>query len=986
MLPRQFKPQTMMRCIALLTISALVAAGCASNNTLEQLIQDAAVTDSQSRPPTTTLEPPNVQAQPPANENLSPPPLIDLTPLPIDQNYRIGTLANGLTYLLRSNDSPGSNVEIRLLVNAGSAQQVDGSDGSAHFLEHMLFNGTEKYPGNELTRQLQRLGIAFGPDVNAFTSFDETVYTLTANTTQPNALVTAFEVLAQWASAATIEESAVIAERGVVRDEFRQRNETVDGIITNEFNKVYIADTPYDGHLIIGDADKIERTTPEALRSFYDNWYRPDNMAVVAVGDIDINQLEVLVADYFGELQPRTSNPTPREPINVEIKSTPQAHIVTHPNNPVDNLSLDFPIPIWDNRTEGGARLTLMEQAIGIIINNRLTDAYLRGELNLDSAPYFIEFLAARGLRYFGTNIRAADLAVGLNDYMGYLLAPAETGFTENDTERMRQVMQSVFARQLNQIDTTQDSQFADLLQNYWLAGADIDEIQARITRQSALIESFTPEELTNHWRYLLEISGPIIIAVGADQSTLPTTAQLLQTIEEVAVAPTRANTSQISELMEPPPQVQPSKVRQRSTTDGEVTTWTFDNGITVSHRQTDVVDNNFSLRAASAGGWSAFARDHIAANAAIPEVAADAVMASGVGQHTKLTLDRFLDAKNVNLNAYVSQTEEGFIAESASSDAEVLFQLLHLFITDPRIDDVAFRAAISEAEQSLAVSENHVDGRALSELIAMIYGGDPAFQEVATQQQLDQLTPQSALAIYQERLSKVGDLAVAIVGDISRDTVLELAAHYLGTLPNQPNDNWVDLGHELPVGRQLTKVELSEGTADGGLFVYHAQRLEHTAHNRVTANLLQGIINNQITNRIREELGASYGGAASLTLEREPRDHIVSFISIGGDPQRLDEIRSVLTFELAILANQGPSTAQMEEARNIIASDWDFINNSLLANEDLEAMRYPNQNRLTTDNRSQFLANASAADVQKLAQLLYGNNNWLEVAKVLPN
>ncbi len=975
-----------MRWLALLTVCAMVAVGCASNNTLEQLIQDAETINTQPTSPTTTLAPPDVQTRPPVNEDLISPPMVDLTPLPIDQQYRIGTLANGLTYLLRSNDSPGSNVEIRLLVNAGSAQQVDGSDGSAHFLEHMLFNGTEKYPGNELTRQLQRLGIAFGPDVNAFTSFDETVYTLTANTTQPNALETAFEVLAQWASAATIEESAVIAERGVVRDEFRRRNETVDGIISNEFNKVYIADTPYEGHLIIGDVDKIENTQAEVLRSFYDTWYRPDNMAVVVVGDIDTAQLEALVVEYFGELEPRTNIRTPREPINVAIKSTPQAHIVTHPNNSIDNLSLDFPILVWDKSTEGGARVTLMEQALGIIINNRLTDAYLRGELNLDSAPYFIEFLAARGLRYFGTNIKAADLAVGLNDYMSYLLAPAETGFTENDMERMRQVMQSVFSQQQNQIDTTQDSQFADLLQNYWLAGADIDETQARISRQSALIESFTAEELTNHWRYLLEISGPIIIAVGADQATLPTTAELLQTIEEISVAPTQANTSQISELMEPPKQVQPTKAVQRSTTDGEVTTWTFDNGITVSHRQTDVVDNNFSLRAASAGGWSAFPKDHIATNAAIPEVAADAVMASGVGQHTKLTLDRFLDAKNVSLNAYISQTEEGFIAESASSDAESLFQLLHLFITDPRIDEVAFHTAISEAEQNIAVNETHVDGRAISELIAMIYDGDPAFQEVATQQQLDELTPQSALAIYQERLGKVGDLAVAIVGDISRDTVADLAARYLGSLPNQPNDDWVDLGHELPVGRQLATVELSEGTADGGLFVYHAQRLEHTAQNRVAANLLQGIINNQITDRIREELGASYGGAASLTLEREPRDLIVSFISIGGDPQRLDEIRSVLTFELAILADQGPSAAQMEEARNVIASDWDFINNSLLANEDLETMRYPNENRLTTDNRSQFLASASAADVQKLAQLLYGSDNWLEVAKVLPN
>ena len=969
-----------------LLLSALIAAACAQNSTIDEIRNNAA-----SATPTTTLAPPDDSADSNGSGDsdsttrpavTAPDP--DPTPLPIDRDYRIGTLDNGLTYLLRTNDSPGATLEIRLLVDAGSAQQVDGSDGSAHFLEHMLFNGTEKYPGNELTAQLQRLGIEFGPEVNAYTSFDETVYILSAATADEGAPEAAFDVLAQWASAATIEASAVTEERGVVRDELRQRLESVDGIISNEFDKVYVAGTPYEGHLIIGDAEKVETTTPDTLRAFYDDWYRPDNMAVVVVGDLPLDELEEKVTEYFSDLTARTDTPPAREPIEVEISPEPQAHVVTHPDNSLDNLSLDFPIRAWDTSTVGGSRLVLAEHAVAIMLNNRLNDAYQRGDLVLKETPFISEFAINRELRYFGTNLKAADLAVGLENYMSYLLAAAEDGFSEDDMERMRDTMIANFNQQLAGLNTTQDSQYANLLSRYWLQGADIDKAQTRIARQRTTVESFTAHELANHWSWLLGISGPIVIAVGADESTLPTTDELLDTLANLTAAESGAGASQIDELMDAPSRAEPTDTSERSTDHGEVTTWTFDNGVTVSHQHSDIADNAFSLRAASAGGWSTFPQDHPGANAAIPGVAIDAVFGGGVGPHDALTLNRFLSTKNVGLVGFIEQSEEGFSGESATRDAEVLFQLLHLFITEPRVDDVAFRTAIDEAEQNLAINQTHVDRRAISALIDLVYDGDPAQHQAATQQQLDALTEQTALEIYKARLGKVDDLAVAIVGDIDRSTVADLAARYLGSLQAGEADTWVDLGYELPTGQQSASVELSEGAANGGVYVFHARPTELTAKNRVTANLLQGVINNRIIERIREELGASYGGSASISFRREPEPSIRSFMSISGDPTRLDEIRSVLMEELEAIATSGVTADQFEQAHNVIRSDWNFFNNSGLANVDLDAIRFADEDRLTIDNRQDLLSAATRADVRALAAHLYGTGYWLEVSKIL--
>ncbi len=976
----------MLRNGAVLFAAALIAVACAQNSTIDELREEAA-----SSTPITTLGPqnePDDSDDSQSDDGTTRPPVTapdpDPTPLPIDRDYRIGTLDNGLTYLLRSNDSPGSNLEIRLLVDAGSAQQVDGSDGSAHFLEHMLFNGTEKYPGNELTAQLQRLGIEFGPEVNAYTSFDETVYILSAATADEGAPEAAFDVLAQWASAATLEPSAVTEEQGVVRDELRQRLESVDGIISNEFDKVYVAGTPYEGHLVIGDADKVETTTPDTLRAFYDDWYRPDNMAVVVVGDLPLDELEEKVTAYFSDLEARTDAPPVREPIEVEISPEPQAHVVTHPDNSLDNLSLDFPIPAWDTSTVGGSRLVLAEQAIAIMLDNRLNDAYQLGELVLEETPFIGEFAINRELRYFGTNLKAADLAVGLEHYMSYLLAAAEDGFSEDDMERMRDTMIAYFNQQLAGLNTTQDGQYANLLSSYWLQGADIDKAQTRIARQRTTVESFTAHELANHWSWLLSISGPIVIAVGADESTLPTTDELLDTLANLKPAESGAGASQIDELMDAPSRAEPIDTSERSTDNGEVTTWTFDNGVTVSHRHSDIADNAFSLRAASAGGWSTFPQDHPGANTAIPGVAIDAVFGGGVGPHDALTLDRFLSTKNVGLAGFIEQSEEGFSGESATRDAEVLFQLLHLLISEPRVDDVAFRTAIDEAEQNLAVNQTHVDRRAISALIDLVYDGDPAQHRSATQEQLDALTEQTALEIYKARLGKVDDLAVAIVGDIDRSTVADLAARYLGSLQAGEADTWVDLGYELPTGQQSASVELSEGAADGGMLVFHARPTELTAKNRVTANLLQGVINNRIIERIREELGVSYGGSASISFRREPEPSIRSFMSISGDPSRLDEIRSVLMEELEAIATSGVTADQFEQAHNVIRSDWNFFNNSGLANVDLDAIRFADEDRLTVDNRQDLLSAATRADVRALAAHLYGTGYWLEVSKVL--
>ena len=340
---RTIRP-SFLRLLSVFLVAGLIAAACADDPGIDELVDPPI--DVVDDVPDVPIDPPDNTSEPtPLAIPAATAPEVDDTPLPIDDDIRIGTLDNGLTYLLRSNDTPGGSLDLRLVVNAGSLQQETPDDGSAHFLEHMLFNGTDAFPGNELTAQLQRLGISFGADVNAYTSYDETVYLLGAATFSPGATDAAFDVLAEWSANATIAPDQVAAEIGVVRDELRQGRESASGSIQTSIEQIYTEGTPYEDRIVIGDAGLVEAMDAATLRAYYENWYRPDNMAVVVVGDLSLDELEREVTARFAELT-NPDSPLVHPDVDIALDPDPVVDVVTHPEAGADNLSFDIPLPV----------------------------------------------------------------------------------------------------------------------------------------------------------------------------------------------------------------------------------------------------------------------------------------------------------------------------------------------------------------------------------------------------------------------------------------------------------------------------------------------------------------------------------------------------------------------------------------------------------------------------------------------------------------
>lgn len=895
--------------------------------------------------------------------------------LPFDPEVRVGVLDNGLTYYVRHNDKPGNNLDLRLMVNVGAVNETDEVAGIAHFIEHMLFNGTEAYPGNSLRAALREVGAEFGPDLNASVSHDETTYLLSVNTDPTANVPFAFHALSQMAHAATFEPDAVDSERGVVLDEMRLSVETRSGHIGREFNRIYTEGTPYEGRNPIGTLAAVESLTAEDLRTFYETWYVPSNMAVVAVGDCPVEELEELVHDYFRTI-PAGEAPS-FEAIVVTPDPQSSTHVVTDEEQAYSFISLDFLIPSHDSGTVGGERFITMETLIELMILNRLTDAYHRGELSQVDAPDFSSFTYNRALRYYGTNWQGDDLDSAFTDYLSVLLTAQEHGFTDNDVARAAEQSVALLRFQLDSAATTQDGEYAQLYAKHFLDGADISALDDSVPRVSAIIENLTAADLTQHYRSLMERSGLIVIAVGPDADSVPTTAELDAAIEAAVAGPPPADEAVVDELLAEPPPADPVSSEPLNLL-GRYTgrEWTFDNGVRVMFARSDISEGLVHFQAQSLGGWSLL---EPGARALSPR-AVEAVLGSGLGDLTASQLNRLLDERIVAVNPFIGETTEGFSGGAASDDVETLFQLLHLLVTAPKVDDPAFLQAVNSAEIRTSLAE--VDPRWQASVAYNEARFDAAWHRpVATRDQIASLTPEALLSMYERRLGDVDDMVVAIVGDIDASEIERFARHYLGTLPAGESDTFADRRPAMPEDVVRREVTLDEGES-AILQLYYEAEAPVTPLGSVVADVLEAGLSNRVLVAIREDLGASYTAGASVGSAFTPRPGYSSSVFATLDPERFDEVYSAVLAIIADVAANGLTADEFAQAAAIVATDYSHITNGTLLGALTARLFADDEDLLTSSRRLAEIERVSPADVQALAAALYGEGGRIEIVR----
>ena len=895
-------------------------------------------------------------------------------PLPIDPATLVGTLDNGFTYYLRSNDRPGNSMTMRLVVNAGSANEPAPGLGIAHYVEHMVLRGTEAYPDEVFSATVRNLGAELGPDTNAYVWYDQTVYELTVAADEPEKISTALHMLSQLAHAAALSPEATESERGVVIDELRLRTATGSGQISAEFDRIYTEGTPYEGYYAIGTVPAIEATTSEDLRAFYETWYVPSNLAIVAVGDMAVDELQALVQEHFGPIPAGEAPPFSLPEVVPDPE--PSYHVVTHEEWAYNYISLDIPIPASSPGTYAGQRLGLMERLIQLMVLNRLEDAYYRGELTQVDRPSFITFNHGNALRYYGTNWQGDDLDTASAAYMSVLLTIGEYGFTDADLVRASEQLGTALEQELESAATINDPAYADSYLSHFLFGGDISAPQDRYDRLIALLGEMDAEALTARYRWMMDRAGPLFIAVGPDPAGLPTTAELAAAVSAAVPRsePPPVEES-IDELMPLPDPVEPVESGQLDVLEGFE--WEFANGATVVFVHSEIAEATVDIRARSLGGWSQL---EPGARALAPR-AVEAVLGSGFGDLSKSQINRFLDESTASVSAVIGERVEGFNAASNPDDLETAFQLMHLLVTAPRVDDVAFGQAFNGARIRTSLAEVNPAWQAWVAYNEARFGLE-WHRPVATLDQLDSMSAESLLDMYQRRLGDVDDLLVAVVGDVDAEVVERLARHYIGTLPAGETDTFVDRHRPFPEG--LTRRDIPVGPEMSAVLeISHEAELAVTPSARVNAHVLRVLLDERLLKQVREELGGSYVASVTITPVQLPRPKVYSDIVVTVDAEGLEDAHATVLSILEDLVANGPTAEELQQARAVAAADYDKTTNSTLLGVLMERLYTSDDNVLTSKRSVEALGEVTAATVQAIAAELYDTENRIEIVRL---
>ena len=809
--------------------------------------------------------------------------------IPLDPQVRLGQLSNGLTYYIRANKAPSQQAELVLVVNAGSVLERDDQLGLAHFVEHMAFNGTTDYPGNRIIEVLEELGISFGAHANAYTSFDETVYFISVPTDEPQKLRTGLNILAQWAHAVTFEAGEIEKERGVVLEEWRLSRGS-SSRIRDEQLPVLLRGSRYADRLPIGDPEIIQNFDHTVLRDFYRTWYRPDLMAVIAVGDFASDEMEALINQFFGSI-PAPAQPTERPAYRVPSQSDTRFSIVFDPEARATRITLFNQIGPFGLVTKSDVRARTVEALYSEMFSQRMERIALDPQSPFLSAFSGLGNVVDNRANYALSlaETEADKIATGLEALVIETRRVAEHGFTESELERAKQSLLRNFQQGYNERATRESADYIREYVEHFLQDVITPGIEYELRLAEELLPEIDAAEVSRLAEHFLQSSGRTIWVSGPLSAGVrqPDEADLRAAIARAMSQPVAAYIDQAEEqeLISTPP-LSGRIVSETRRDDIATITWQLSNGGRIIVRPTDFSDDEVLFEAYSWGGTSQVeyeewqsARD-----------AAMIVLSSGIAALDSASLNELLSDKQVNVQPYIGPYSEGLSGSASSQDLETLIQLIYLYFSAPRMDEDAFANYI----RRLTIAVEALDRDPFSQFglrIQKLLSGDHLRAQPHTPESVAEIDHGRAIEFYRSRFADFDDFTLLFVGDIDLNRLRSLVETYLAGLPSLPDaERPRDLQVKRPSGRVRDVVRAGREQQSVVSILFHGPyswSRENNLHIDALASVLDIVLNEEI----REELGGTYSISASSNVVRLPRPEYFVRISFGAAPQRVDAL-----------------------------------------------------------------------------------------------
>lgn len=901
---------------------------------------------------------------------------IDLTsPLAVDPDVRIGKLDNGLVYYIRYNKKPEKRVELRLAVNAGSILENEDQQGLAHFMEHMNFNGTKSFPHNELIDFLQKTGVKFGADINAYTSFDETVYMLQLPTDDSVLLNKGYQVLEDWSHNALLDDKEIDKERGVVIEEWRMGLGAQDRMM-KKFFPVIFKGSMYANRIPIGKVDILQNFKHELLREYFQDWYRPDLEAIVIVGDIDPAKAEAQVKAHFSGIKNPASE-KPRKVYDIPDNKEPLIAVTTDKEATENYVLMFYKHPLQKVKTLGDYKDKLTAQLFTGMLNNRFSEISQKPE-----SPYvyaggeYGQFLARNKNAYM---VNAMSKENQIDKSLEVLLAENERvkrfGFTRTEFERQKEDMLSQYEKASKEFDKTESMSLTNDYVSNFLTEDPIPGARKAYKYVKNLLPEIKLEDINALAKEFVTDDNMALVVMAPDKPgvEVPTEADILKIIKNSKSTDLQPYVDKFKEEALVTDSLKGSAVVSKTVNaDLGFTELKLANGVTVVLKPTHFKNDEILLSGYCLGGTSNVPdNSFMSAN-----YATQVIEMSGAGNFDNVELEKKLKGKTVEVHPYLNDTKEGFNGNCTPKDLETMMQLVYLYFKGPRKDTTAFKAFMSQLENQVKFMKGSPIMSFYDTLFKSTYPGYKRMIIFPTPEQLSEINLNRLYKIYVSRFASAREFKFFLTGNFSIDTITPLLTKYFGSLPSQIRpENWVDVSPTFPSGK--INNTLYKGTDPQGMVgIVMSENFDWNPKNLLELNMLKEIVSIKLIEVIREKMSGVYSPQVMMNMTHFPKTKFQFIVMFGCSPKAADKLTKAVFGEIKKIREAGPTQVDLDKAKETLirSRETDLEKNDFWLGK-IESLYYDNTDPASILNFKDRV-NAITIEDLKLAA-----NTWL-----LPN
>ncbi len=834
--------------------------------------------------------------------------------LPEDPQVSKGVLENGMTYYVRANGTPQNRAELMLVVKAGSIDEDDDQQGLAHFCEHMAFNGTKNFPKHELINYFESIGMEFGPEINAYTSFDETVYMLKVPLDKPEFMEKGLQVLYDWSCQITDSDEEINNERGIIHEEWRGGRDAMNRM-QQEWLPVYFNHSRYANRLPIGKMEIVDNCPPEALRRFRHDWYRPDLQAVIVVGDFDQDEMVKTVKEKFSVI-PKAKNPREKKYYEIPDNKETLVKVVTDKEAQYPIIYSLYKHPVKKSKTVDDYRESIIRILYNGIINNRLA------EKTQEANPPFLMAQSAYS-SFVGPKDAYQSVAVAHNGRIEEALKAVllenervrKFGFTETEMERQKTAVLNSMEKAYNERGNQKSINYANEYQRNFLF---TEEPFPGIEKEYDYFKKFIPEitvdevnALADKW-IIDENRVIVVMAPEIEGTKVPSDKEIMAVVKDAENTEIEPYVDAVANVPLIEDEPYGSKVVDEKKLDKvDAVEWKLENGATVVIKTTDFKDDEILFNAWSLGGNSLYGmKDDVSA-----DLATDVMTESGIAGFDNITLNKMLSDKVFSLSPYISQLREGFNGSSSVKDVETMLQMLYLYFTEPRFDETTYQSLMTRyagiLENKAADPMSHFRDTLNVTLANYNKRARPMSKELLKEADLDRIK-----AISKERFKDAADFKFFFVGNINLDEFKPLVEKYIGGIPSlEKNEHWNDLGIEAPKGIVDKVVKKGQEEKSIQYLVFHGD-FDYNAQNKVQLDAVGRILSTKLLEVIREDKSSVYSIGANPSTSKFPEPEYTLSIYYGTSPAKLDELKTAVFDIIKEYAKTGPTKEELAKAQ----------------------------------------------------------------------